>query len=251
MDCYAGYMIFGGVDLAAEARRTGIAEVSDDGELALQNVSVGTDDEELVDLIHRSVKTGLDVPLGWPDSFIRLVAEHAAGEMLAPISTDASWRRTMAMRATDLAVRDRTGIVPLSVSTDKIAYPALRWAGVEARLRAEDTDVARDGSGRICEVYPAATLECWSLPSRGYKGKQNTALRVDIITQLTRVFPALNWNGHQDICASDDNALDAVLAALVTYLVHQGLAVPPPPEANEVVLREGWIWLPETDAPSG
>lgn len=250
MDCYAVSMIFGGVDLAAEASRTGIAEISDDGELAVQNVSVGADDEKLTDLIHRSVKTGLDVPLGWPDSFIRLVAEHAAGEMLAPMSTDASWRRTMAMRTTDLAVRARIGIVPLSVSTDKIAYPALRWAGVEARLRAEGTDAARDGSGKICEVYPAATLKCWSLPSRGYKGKQNSALRVDLITQLKRVFPTLDWNGHQDICASDDNALDAVLAALMAYLVHQDLAVPPPPEATEVVLREGWIWLPEPDSPS-
>lgn len=244
-------MIFGGVDLAAEARRTGIAEVSDDGELAVQNVSVGADDEALADLIRRSVKTGLDVPLGWPDSFIRLVAEHAAGEMPPPLSTDASWRRSMAMRTTDMAVRDRTGIVPLSVSTDKIAYPALRWAGVEARLRTERIDVARDGSGRICEVYPAAALKCWSLPSRGYKGKQNTASRVELIAQLTRVFPALNWNGHQDICASDDNALDAVLSALMAYLVHQSLAVPPPPEVKDIVLLEGWIWLPETDSPSG
>lgn len=157
----------------------------------------------------------------------------------------------MAMRTTDLAVRDRTGIVPLSVSTDKIAYPALRWAGVEARLRAEGTDVARDGSGRICEVYPAAALKCWSLPSRGYKGKQNTALRFELITQLTRVFPTLNWNGHQDTCASDDNALDAVLAALMAYLVHKDLAVPPPPEVKDIVMREGWIWLPETDSHSG
>ncbi|MCF2588666.1 DUF429 domain-containing protein [Brevibacterium sp. UCMA 11752] len=240
-------MIFGGVDLAAEARRTGIAEVSDDGELAVKNVHVGADDEQLADLVLASVKTGLDVPLGWPDSFVRHVVEHAAGEMLPPISTDLTWRRAMAMRTTDLVVRDRTGIVPLSVSADKIAYPALRWAGVEARLRVQGTDVARDGSGRICEVYPAATLKCWLLPSRGYKGKQNKALRVDLITQLTRVFPSLNWNGHQEICASDDNAFDAVLAALMAYLVHQDLAVPPPPEASDVVLREGWIWLPETD----
>lgn len=57
-------MIFGGVDLAAEARRTGIAEVSDDGELVVQNVSAGADDEALADLIRRSVKTGLGCSLG-------------------------------------------------------------------------------------------------------------------------------------------------------------------------------------------
>lgn len=68
------------------------------------------------------------------------------------------------MRHTDRAVHERTGLTPLSVATDRIAHPALRWAGIEARLREQGIDTARDGSGLICEVYPAAALRLWHLP---------------------------------------------------------------------------------------
>ena len=62
----------------------------------------------------------------------------------------------------------RTGLTPgWSVATDRIAHPALRWAGIEARLRDRGLDAARDGSGMLCEVYPAAALQIWVLhPSR-------------------------------------------------------------------------------------
>lgn len=149
------------------------------------------------------------------------------------------------MRTTDVMVHQRTGRVPLSVSTDRIAYPALRWAGIEARLRAEGIDVPRDGSGRICEVYPAAALSCWGLPSRGYKRREQSGQRVEIIDRLSYLFPDLDWNGHRNLCIDDDNTLDAVVSALMARLVADRQAEPPPEAMRDVVSREGWIWLPQ------
>jgi hypothetical protein len=151
------------------------------------------------------------------------------------------------MRFTDREVHRRTGLTPLSVSTDRIAHPALRWAGIEARLRDSGFGVARDGSGVVCEVYPAAALRCWSLTHRGYKGPKNAGERADLVVALSETLTWLDWNGHQDQCAADDNALDAVLAALVAREAARGRCAPPPEELREVVCREGWIWLPQAD----
>jgi len=54
-------------------------------------------------------------------------------------------------RRTDLWIREETGIVPLSVSTDRIGVPALRIARA---LAIED----KAGNGTVVEVYPAAAF---------------------------------------------------------------------------------------------
>ncbi|MCM1014027.1 MULTISPECIES: DUF429 domain-containing protein [unclassified Brevibacterium] len=237
-------MKYGGVDLAADPKRTALAIISDDNGLVIDDLEVGIDDDAVVDVIVSTEKVGLDVPLGWPDPFVQLVSDHAHRTLRAPQTTGPDWRRTMAMRATDLAVRERTGKVPLSVSTDRIAYPALRWAGIDARLRADGVDVSRDGSGRICEVYPGAALHCWSLPSSGYKGRDRSAERVSLVEALSRIFDGIDWNGSEALCTDDDNALDAVVSALLARAVARGEATPPPVQLQDRVSREGWIWLP-------
>ena len=50
------------------------------------------------------------------------------------------------------------GKTPLSVAADKIAYPAIRWAAIAARLREQEISTPLDGSGVACEVYPGAAL---------------------------------------------------------------------------------------------
>lgn len=238
-------MVFGGIDLAADPRRTGIAQISNGTPIVVEMLVVSAEDADIAATIASSNKSGIDVPLGWPDPFVALLADHAAHALAPPRSTGPDWRRSMAMRTTDVMVHQRTGRVPLSVSTDRIAYPALRWAGIEARLRAEGSAVPRDGSGRFCEVYPAAALSCWGLPSRGYKGRERDAQRAVIVDLLSEVFTDLDWNGHRDLCIADDNALDAVIAALMARLVAHGQAEPPPEAMRDVVSREGWIWLPQ------
>jgi hypothetical protein len=44
------------------------------------------------------------------------------------------WRRTLAYRVTDKAVRDITHLVPLSVAADRIAHTAMHCAGLLAQL---------------------------------------------------------------------------------------------------------------------
>lgn len=238
---------FLGLDLAAQDRRTGLAVLceQDQGALILDEARTGVDDGLIAEQVRRAEKVGVDVPLGWPRRFVELLAAHAQGVLEPPASTGDEWRRSMAMRETDRDVHARTGVMPLSVSTDRIAHPALRWAGIEARLRDEGVPAARDGSGRICEVYPAATLRLWGLPHRGYKGVDARAARRGIVDALGRRFPRLRWNGHDTACVEADDALDAVIAALMAREVSRGRAAPAPAPLRESALSEGWIWLPE------
>ena len=232
-----------------ESRGDGAADADSSGGLLLERVVAGAEDSDLLALAPEVRKIGVDVPVGWPRPFVELLTAQAAGTLPAPASTGREWRRGLAMRATDLAVHERTGLTPLSVATDRIAHPALRWAGIEARLRDQGIDASRDGSGLICEVYPAAALRAWQLPSRGYKGVKNAAARRALVDALAAQLPALDWNGHQDLCAREDDALDAVLAALVAREVDQGRAVPPPPHLRELSRQEGWIWVPREVTP--
>lgn len=241
-------MTFVGIDMAAEPRRTGLAVLSGGDGCVVEQVRLGAGDDLLVEAVHGAQKAGVDVPLGWPQPFVELIKAHAAGVLPVPESTDIHWRRSLAMRATDLHVRDRTGLVPLSVSTDRIAYPALRWAGIEARLREDGLEVARDGSGVVCEVYPAAALRGWSLTHRGYKGDRNAAARTELVDAVSARHPWLDWNGFRPLCVEDDNALDAVLAALLARETAHGRCEPPPAQLRDLARREGWIWLPRPEA---
>lgn len=234
-----------GIDLAAQPRRTGLAMLREDGEhCVLDQVTVGAEDDALVDAVAGATKAGVDVPLGWPRRFVQLLAAHAVHELPTPESTGDDWRRDHAMRATDRVVHRRTGLTPLSVATDRIAHPALRWAGIEARLRDRGLDVARDGSGALCEVYPAAALQIWGLTHRGYKGVKNQVPRTALVDTLSARLSSLDWNGHRGLCATEDDALDAVLAALIAREVDHGRAIPPEAEGLELARQEGWIWLP-------
>jgi len=244
--------MFLGIDLAADPRRTGLAALRDrDGTVVVEQVRVGADDELIIEMIGAAASAGIDVPLGWPQPFVELLGLHAAGTVPAPVSTGPEWRRELAMRATDREVHRRTGLTPLSVSTDRIAHPALRWAGIEAHLREAGIDTARDGSGRVAEVYPAAALRCWSLPHRGYKGAGKLGPRTELVAALSRALPWLDWNGHRELCTADDDALDAVLAALVAREVHLGRTQAPPPELRGTARIEGWIHLPRQHVPHG
>lgn len=236
---------FVGIDLAAQARSTGMAVLVEHADgVRVERTQLGVEDEDLLEAVQGVQKTGVDVPVGWPRGFVELLTAHAARELRAPASTGGEWRRGLAMRATDLVVHERTGLTPLSVSTDRIAHPALRWAGIEARLRDRGIDASRDGSGVLCEVYPAAALRLWELPHRGYKGARNTAARAALVTALEEALPWLDWNGHRSLCQAQDDALDAVLAALVAREVEAGRAVAPPARLRELARQEGWIWLP-------
>lgn len=235
-----------GIDLAADPKHTGMAVLREiDGGLVVESTAVGVSDAQIIDAVHEADGTGVDVPIGWPIRFAELLQDHAAQRLQPPESTDAAWRRGLALRTTDMAVHRRTGITPLSVSANLIAYPAFRWAGIEAMLRDEGIDTSRDGSGAVAEVYPAAALYRWGLPHRGYKGTKNATVRQRMVQLLATLFPAFDWQGFEALAIADDNVLDAVLAALVTQQMAQGNCEGPAADEREIARAEGWIWLPK------
>lgn len=242
-------MVFIGIDLSAQAKHTGMAVLHDnDGGLVVEHAAVGVTDARIVEALADATRVGVDVPLGWPIPFVHLLADHAAQRLQPPASTGSDWRRSLALRATDRVVHQRTGLTPLSVSANLIAYPAFRWAGIEAVLRDQGYNVARDGSGLVAEVYPAAALYRWGLPHRGYKGTKNAAQRQQIVQALSQLFPTLQWQGFDALAATNDDVLDAVLAALIAHQIAAGNCEGPDAHQQAAAVVEGWIWLPKGQA---
>jgi hypothetical protein len=127
-----------GVDLAAEAVNTAVARMRwAGGGAQVVALAVGADDVLLVAEIAAADKAGIDCPLGWPRRFVEFVAQHQAGQFVTPVDVAGKdWRRRLALRETDLVTRQQTGLVPLSVATDRIGLAAMRCAGLLAHLTA-------------------------------------------------------------------------------------------------------------------
>ncbi|HEY4616521.1 MAG TPA: DUF429 domain-containing protein, partial [Citricoccus sp.] len=238
---------FIGIDLAAAAERTGAAVLVQDprsGRLMLEQALLGADDDVIVELVSESDKAGVDVPFGWPEPFVRLVAGHRAGTLTPAPESGPSWRRELALRTTDRAVQELTGLTPLSVSTDRIAYPALRWANLAARMRAAGVPVEPDGAGVACEVYPAAALRTWGLPFRAYKKAGREPVRTDLVAALTGRLPHLDLAGHTETLVAQDDVLDALVSALVAREVYHGNSHLPDAAHLAPARREGWVHVP-------
>src|SRR5262249_25483394 len=148
-----------GVDLAAEPPGTAVASIewSAAGAVVSDLTSPATDDA-VVAAIRQADKAGIDCPLGWPAEFVTFVQAHQTGNLVAPDGiAGRAWRRRLAYRHTDLAVHEKTRLMPLSVSADRIGHTAMRCAAILAQLASSGRPVDRRGTGTVVEVYPAAT----------------------------------------------------------------------------------------------
>jgi hypothetical protein len=193
-------------------------------------------------------KVAIDAPLGWPIDFVRGVGDPVNW----PVTIDAS-RARLERRATDHWVHETTGKQPLSVTTDRIAYPAMRAAGLLAHYaRTCDEPVDRSGlAGRVCETYPDPAIRRFGLwpPSArardSYKGAAND-VRKDIVDRLA---DAARWlilsSADRARCIEFDDCLDALVCALAARATEQGKTVAPPAELAEEAALEGWIHLPQ------
>jgi predicted nuclease with RNAse H fold len=235
-----------GVDLAAEAVRTALAAVEwSAGRAEVTGLSVDVGDDEIVETILRADKAGIDCPIGWPTAFVEFVAAHHAGHVVTPADVAGrDWRRGLAYRHTDLVVREATGLVPLSVAADRIAHPAMRCAGLLARLADAGRPVDRGGDGVVVEVYPAASLKQWGLPHRGYKRTKNLSGLDRLVDDLLAAAPWLDLGPYESLCRRSDDALDAVIAALTARAVTQGMTARPGAEQLTAAAAEGWIAYP-------
>jgi Protein of unknown function (DUF429) len=144
-----------------------------------------------------------DAPFGWRKAFSEAVADW----------TGTTWGRDerirLQYRGTDLLVQEETGIWPLSVSTDRIALPAMRAMALLQRHKVKN----RSGNGRFFEVYPAASLKRWELPCRKYKNidQQYGMARIDILKKLRRKLP---WLEVPNQYATTSDALDSLNSSL-------------------------------------
>ena len=239
-------MITLGIDLASRPDRTAVCAIEwTQGRARVVDVACGQEDGTLLARIAGADKTGLDVPFGWPDEFVEHVARfHSGGDWKGTTLT------ALRFRETDRVVAARTGRWPLSVSTDLIGVPAFRAASLLSRLGDQDHPVDRSGAGRLVEVYPAGALRLWGLASTGYKRREGRASLATLLGELrrrTRGWLELDVAARR-LCGASDDALDALIAALVARAAALGLCEPPPPEHAERAAREGWVALPAADA---
>ncbi len=237
-------MITAGVDLSSQTAGTASCVIEwSPGRAIVTHLKVDVDDRAITALIRSVDKLGIDVPLGWPLAFAKAVAQHSS-QGSWPVDYAHADALAYRYRRTDLWVWKalRTS-PPLSISTDRIAIPAMRAAAVLSGLGQK---VALDGSGVVVEVYPAAALRRWGFAWRGYKRKEQADARRLLVERVLGQTAA--WLGvapaESELCLASDDAFDALVAALVARAVAAGLAEPIPAEESAAARKEGWIAVP-------
>ncbi len=236
-----------GVDLASQDNRTALAEITwYDDHAVLDAVRMGVGNDAIVAAAKRVSLVGIDCPVGWPAAFTDLLI--AARGHQVPLETGANddARRPLAYRLTDRVVRAQTGRWPLSVSADRIAYPAMRCAGLLARIAVTGAPVNRDGvDSRVAEVYPAAALRIWRFPTAGYK--TDRSVREGVVAAVAAQAVWFDWGQSRLACVECADVLDAVVCALVAGAVAAGRTMAPAPDQRALAQEEGWIHLPDPD----
>lgn len=214
---------------------------------AVTDVQTLVTDADILAAAPGADKVGIDAPFGWPDSFVDVVSAHHRGDVPHERSafTDAGVTRFVARR-TDEWVRATTGLIPLSVSADRIAYVALRAIRLLAHLDGPGFDVSRV-NGTAVEAYPAAALKIWGFRHRRYKGRPQLATLAELVDELQTQAPWLDFGTFRTVCTTSDDAFDAVITALIARAAELNLTVTPDAEHTEIARREGWIHVP--DAP--
>lgn len=230
-------MITLGIDLSSAKEGTAACVIEWKKTRAVAGrAEMGCDDSTLNDLIKRTgaeAVIGIDAPFGWPQAFVEAVAGWRGTEW----SPDE--RKRMQFRVTDLYVQEKLKIWPLSVSTDRIALPAMRAMALLQRHGVTD----RSGGLKFFEVYPAASLKSWGLRCRGYKliNDECGLVRREILLGLRKQMP---WLQVGDEYAENSDALDALVASLTARAAAQEFSDKPNRNQVKAARIEGWIHLP-------
>jgi predicted nuclease with RNAse H fold len=236
-----------GLDLASQDNRTAMAEIRwGAGGAVIASVRLGVGNDAIVEAAERVAMVGVDCPLGWPTPFVDLLIAARANEVPPDAAQDNAAKQALVFRRTDVVVHELTGRWPLSVAADRIAYPAMRCAGLLARLREAGHPVRRSGiASLVAEVYPAAALRRWHRSTAGYKTDQTR--RESLVASLVAGTPWLDWSLFEAACATDHDVLDAVVCALVAGAVVLGRTALPGAHEASLADEEGWIHLPDGD----
>lgn len=232
-----------GVDLAAEPAKSALAILDwKPGRVQVVDLRMGASDAEIVAAAEGADRIGIDAPFGWPDAFAAFVAAHHEHRSPATSLASREDRRPLTKRRTDIVVQEATGVVPLSVSADRIAHVALRCAGLLTELRSAGVDVGRV-DGVAVEVYPAAALRRWGLRNRGYKGGASDGF-AGLLDAFDAATPWLEFGDFRATFRATDDAFDAVVAAIIARASACAATTLPSAQDWDVASREGWIHVP-------
>ena len=214
--CETSKMLTLGIDLATEPSKTALASIRwENGRATVVELCRGKTkdgerltDDVLVDRIRQADLTGIDCPFGWPEPFRAFLQAQAREPVdLLDAPGDPDWRRTLAYRQTDEYVgqqlaerlkgkgkqRNPWAHMPLSVSTDRLGLTAMRMASLSAKLAKVGITIDKSGStGKVIEVYPAASLAMWGLPNNGYKGADKRGALGELVDKLQSKTPWLD-----------------------------------------------------------
>ena len=78
------------------------------------------------------------------------------------------------------------------------------------------------------------------------QGRANAAPRHQLVEALQRCAPWLDLAEHERSCRDDDDALDAVLAAITAQVANLNLVTVPSPDQRQRAAIKGWIAIPTT-----
>ena len=243
-----------GIDLAAEARATGVVRVAHDADAwSATTVEGRLDDDTLVDAVRTVDVVGVDSPLGWPAAFVEAIEAHGS---LRPWPGGVD-RSTLTHRDTDRAIRQLGIRAALSVSADKLGSVAMRCALLQRRWADEvwGAPAARDGSETLVETYPAAALAAWGIECHGYKDRRDrtaaTVVRHRVVTELERALVSwLDLQPARQACVQSDHVLDALISALVAIAAKTASTHTPTESQRDAARREGWIHVPSNSLSS-
>ncbi|SOE69776.1 Protein of unknown function [Salinibacterium xinjiangense] len=211
---------------------------------AVQQLRLGINDSEIMDLSVGAEKVGIDCPFGWPDELVDFIAAHSRREVAPRELAGSAWRRRLAYRDTDRFVRERVGRWPLSVSTDRLGPMAMHCVELLSFFEDRgDIIVDRSGADVLVEVYPRAALRVWGVAVDGYKTE--LPARASATENLQVLAPWLDLQpAHVALMSRSDDAFDAVVAALVARAHARGQTYGIPDHSRERAKREGWMALP-------
>lgn len=228
-----------GIDLSSAKEGTAACVIEWKNTRAVAREAVrgcGDDDlQKLIDYVLRNKGVvGIDAPFGWPRAFVEAITDWKKKVWSKDV------RKRLQFRETDRFVTEKLAIWPLSVSTERIALPAMRANALLLRYGMKD----RSGGPRFYEVYPAASLKSWGLPHNGYERVDSECkrLRRKILNGLRKRLP---WLEVDDDYATDSDSLDALIASLTVRAAAQGLTIKPTRARLAVARVEGWLHLPE------
>lgn len=123
----------------------------------------------------------------------------------------------------------------------------MRCAGLLTQPKVRD----RSGEHSVFEVYPAAALKRWGFDFKGYKGlDKKVASRVsqNLVDDLLGRAGWLRCVEWQDLLASNSDAVDALVCALVARAPELKLTDLPSEEQTVLAGTEGWIHVPRKDS---